>query len=78
MMDAFPNGWSKFQRTTQITKLREMSIEILYKVFFPKKYLQDLCQHTCSSFKISMEMKLILNGPFFAALKNAHENLQRN
>jgi hypothetical protein len=23
-------------------------------VFFPQKYLQDLCQHTCSTFKISM------------------------
>jgi hypothetical protein len=25
-----------------------------YKVFFPPKYLQDLCQHTCSRYKISM------------------------
>jgi hypothetical protein len=27
---------------------------MFYKVFFPQKYLQDLCEHTCSRSKISM------------------------
>jgi hypothetical protein len=30
-------------------------------VFFPRKYLLDLCQHSCSSYKISMVLTCRLN-----------------
>jgi hypothetical protein len=30
--------------------------QIFYKVFFPKKYLQDQCKHSCSNSKIYMSI----------------------
>jgi hypothetical protein len=46
---------------------------IYYKVFFPQKYLQGLCQHTCSSSKISMRSSTSVDFLLSRKSRNKHE-----